>query len=342
MNPRYLFAVIIIVVFGWSVESDDESSHNPVQELRNWVGSVQSELSPAKMWTAYLYQHDSNMKKQAEAVIEQARSAIGSVNQDGSGNFARRIQRIIDFNNKCLLQKQAMALTATADFSTNFESKEEFSRNFDEVVGSLVSYLKVIEDSAASASAINYTTDMEAVLAVYFAIDQGFSAPFDSSFSTTWREAHQQLFEVLVQQYECQFRIASLARIRTLIEDNKGWLKRSQFGKKAEKFAFYVMHNSSHDLALWEKVLPELEQLASKRETNRFYYPNLYDLVALANNQPQRFGWWLECKTGQVVAMNGLEDVEMVEEYRAAHRMSTFATHVERYSQGTGCSTNTD
>ncbi len=80
------------------------------------------------------------------------------------------------------------------------------------------------------------------------------------------------------------------------------WLDPDEIGKAAEHDAWLIVMHGNHDPAFQEKVLGILEPRALAGEFDGRRYARLYDQVALARGEPQRYGTKTVCENGNWVA----------------------------------------
>lgn len=111
------------------------------------------------------------------------------------------------------------------------------------------------------------------------------------------------------------------------------WLTISRFGEQADHDAWLLVQHSDHDGAFQQDILRRLERLPAG-ETKPSNIAYLYDRVATHQGRPQRFGTQGECVGQGKWRASPTEDLEGVDERRAAAGIVfTLAQYEELASQ---------
>jgi hypothetical protein len=114
-----------------------------------------------------------------------------------------------------------------------------------------------------------------------------------------------------------------------------GWVDSERFGGAAEHGAYLiVMH--THDLALMQTGIEELEKEVKAKRFDAEQFAGLFDrfrgIVAL----PQRYGMVVTHTARGEMVLGPLEDRKRVDEFRKAIGLPPLARYLERYRQDNG------
>ncbi|HEY1493190.1 MAG TPA: DUF6624 domain-containing protein [Candidatus Solibacter sp.] len=103
-----------------------------------------------------------------------------------------------------------------------------------------------------------------------------------------------------------------------------GWPRISIVGREAShNYWLLVQHQ---DLAVQQKILPDLERAANSGEASKSDFAYLYDRVQVRHGKPQRWGTQVSCKQGKPV-LDAVEEPSGLDQRRRALSMMP----IERY-----------
>jgi hypothetical protein len=115
-----------------------------------------------------------------------------------------------------------------------------------------------------------------------------------------------------------------------------GWPTIPQFGKDADQAAFLLVQHADRDRAFQSQVLALLEPLAKDGRTRPANYAYLFDRVAVANKQPQRYGTQGRCTGVGLWEPFEVEAPQALDARRASLGMSSEAEYKARFSSCRG------
>ena len=102
-----------------------------------------------------------------------------------------------------------------------------------------------------------------------------------------------------------------------------GWFTLTEFGKDADQAAFLLVQHADKDRPFQQQVLALLEPLVAQGKTRPASYAYLFDRVAVARQQPQRYGTQGRCAGPGAWEPFELETPENLDQRRAAVGLST-------------------
>ncbi len=114
-----------------------------------------------------------------------------------------------------------------------------------------------------------------------------------------------------------------LTSLKSLIGDAP-WFDPQKIGKFAEQDAWLIVMHANHDFEFQEKVLAAIEPRALAGEFDGRRYARLYDTLARAKGNPQRYGTKTLCEDKHRVA-DITENPEQVDERRAQMGLAPLA-----------------
>jgi hypothetical protein len=131
-----------------------------------------------------------------------------------------------------------------------------------------------------------------------------------------------------------------MPRLTKLLEDNTAvlkeilkaykWITISEFGKDFDVAAWIIVQHADFDRAFQKEVLSILEGLYKINETSRTNYAYMYDRLARADGNLQRYGTQGECKGPMNWQPFESEDAASVDRLRREMEMDTLAEQIER------------
>lgn len=110
----------------------------------------------------------------------------------------------------------------------------------------------------------------------------------------------------------------------------EGWFSNQVYGQEASTGAFLVVQHA--DTALQKRFLPALEAMAERGEALKWQYAMMYDRIAVAEGNPQRYGTQMHCVNGRMVP-EATEDPERLEQRRApmGFRWATYEDYLANF-----------
>ncbi len=117
----------------------------------------------------------------------------------------------------------------------------------------------------------------------------------------------------------------SYAAIKPIL-DEIGWPKISTHGKMLDQRMWLLVQHADAYPAFQREILKRLEPLVAAGETTPQNYAYLFDRVALADKQPQKYGTQVRCKNGHYEPIN-LSDPDHVDERRASVGLQSMAQY---------------
>ncbi len=117
----------------------------------------------------------------------------------------------------------------------------------------------------------------------------------------------------------------------------RGWFKISRDGVEADRAAQLIVQHADEDTVFKGEMIKLIEPLAEAGESDRGFFPVMYDRWAAQVGRPLRFGFQGACKAKGVWESLPLEDPERVDERRKLYGISTtFAEEVAYNSRRCG------
>lgn len=117
----------------------------------------------------------------------------------------------------------------------------------------------------------------------------------------------------------------------------RGWFKISRDGAEADRAAQLIVQHADGDPDFKGAMIRLIEPLAEVGESDRDFFPVMYDRWAAQVGKPLRFGFQGACKAKGVWASLPLEDPDHVDERRKAYGISvSFAEEVASQSKRCG------
>lgn len=111
---------------------------------------------------------------------------------------------------------------------------------------------------------------------------------------------------------------------------SRGWFKISVYGVDTDRAAFLLAQHADRDPDFQGEVLSILEPLVASRETKPANFAYLFDRVAAANNQPQRYGTQGRCLPTGWTPVVAIAEVDGLEARRAAADLPPYQDYVKR------------
>ena len=96
----------------------------------------------------------------------------------------------------------------------------------------------------------------------------------------------------------------------------RGWFKISQDGSAADKAAQLIVQHADADIAFKGQMIALLEPLVEAGESDRGFFPSMYDRWAAQAGKPLRFGFQGACNVKGVWEPLPIEDPEHLDERR--------------------------
>nr|WP_295108142.1 hypothetical protein [uncultured Caulobacter sp.] len=108
---------------------------------------------------------------------------------------------------------------------------------------------------------------------------------------------------------------ASRAWLRTTVA-RRGWFTISRDGAEADKAAQLIVQHADQDVAFKGEMIALLEPLVEAGDSDRAFFPYMYDRWAAQAGKPLRFGFQGACKSKGVWEPLSIEDPERLDERR--------------------------
>lgn len=103
----------------------------------------------------------------------------------------------------------------------------------------------------------------------------------------------------------------------------RGWFTISRDGAAADAAAQLIVQHADEDIAFKSEMIALIEPLVEKGESQRSFFPYMYDRWAAAAGKPLRFGLQGGCKAKGVWEPLTIEDPEHLDERRRKFEIST-------------------
>jgi hypothetical protein len=121
-------------------------------------------------------------------------------------------------------------------------------------------------------------------------------------------------------------------RFLVLLVKEVGWLDSRRFGDAAQSSAYLiVMH--THDQALMQGALPELEKETRAKRFNPELFAGLFDRFRTIVALPERYGMHVTPDAKGDLVVGPLEDHDRVDERRREIGLPLLATYLSRYEK---------
>lgn len=115
----------------------------------------------------------------------------------------------------------------------------------------------------------------------------------------------------------------------------RGWFTISRDGAEADKAAQLIVQHADEDVAFKGEMIALLEPLVEAGESNRGFFPYMYDRWAAQAGKPLRFGFQGACKSKGVWEPLPIEDPEHLDERRRRYGVTrSFAEQKNQMSAG--------
>jgi len=334
---KYRLGVLILWMLAASTKAYAYPIHSEVgnTEVSPFISTISEFLYPRNANRGYF-----SVDKDVRAALKNSANELDTQIKSSrfvKGGFSSYKERFDSYIDYCLNAANDRAFLAFNKLAKSSNDLNAYDLNSKIVIELYQSALRKVNEAEAAVHSSEHSSDITYRIELVHAVDQALTEHLTWSYLKELSEEQRSIFTELLQLVRCRMNINNAEVIKTIIADNGGWLKRSEFGRKIEAYAFIAVHNTSHDLKLFEDILVELKSLQEIGEVRNHHYPNLHDVLAYYNNKPQKFGWFLSCIDGVYAPSPALEDPENVDNLRAQYRLKPLEVEIERRTKRRPC-----